>query len=215
MPRSVRPPGKPTRKSTASAAKPTSKHTVLWTRHAEKSTVKTTASASKPSALDEYRHAKNDAISSYESHQTRLLKMSEEMQVVWFTVFDSRDAPATLRVSWRSCWGRLESILMAIFLDCLQGRSVDLSEESREKLTNVLEALKAKVTLHHHQSVLQNQLRALLECFTNLTQKTSDVSTWHTILDELLCNTTSSSVYRTTEAGLIEQHLDRANRSLR
>ena len=135
--------------------------------------------------------------------------------MVWFTVFDSRDAPATLRVSWRSCWDRLESILMAILLDCLQGRSVDLSEESREKLTNVLEALKAKVTLHHHQSVLQNQLRALLECFTNLTQKPSDVSTRHTILDELLCNTTSSSVYRTTEAGLIEQHLDRANRSLR
>ena len=217
---------KPTAKRTASAAKPTAKPIPPWRKrtaklippwrkHAAKLTATLTASAAKPSAHDTIRHAKRDAIYSYECHQTHLHKTMEEMQVVWFAVFDSHDAPATLRISWRSCWGRLESILKAIFLDVLQSRIIALSGESWARLANVLEALKAKLTYHHNQSVLQNQSRQLLECFANLIQKSSDVSVWHTILDELLCNSDSSDKYRTAQADLIEEHLNHCNQSLR
>ena len=90
-----------------------------------------------------------------------------------------------------------------------------MSGESWARLANVLEALKAKLTYHHNQSVLQNQSKQLLDCFANLIKKSSDVSVWHTILDELLCNSDSSDKYRTAQADLIEEHLNHGNQSLR
>ena len=101
--------------------------------------------------------ASNNAMSWYGAHEARLHKMSEEMQMVWFTAFDSHHTPAMLRVSWRSCWGRLECILKAIFVDVLQGRISALRGESWERLKKILEALKAKLAYHHHRSVLEQR----------------------------------------------------------
>ena len=54
----------------------------------------------------------------------------------------------------------------------------------------------------------------LQECFSKLVQKTSDVSIWHAIREELLRNGRCSSLYRETHASIIEGHLQRANQSL-
>ena len=149
--------------------------------------------------------AKDDACSSYQSHQARLHSMSEKMQEIWFTVFDSHETPATIQISWTSCWSKLESILKAIVLDFLQGNILDLSAEPREKLTDVLEMLKAKLIYHHPQTVLQNKSRQMLECFTNLMQKASDLSTWQTILDELLCDSHNSAQHRSAQFDLLKK----------
>ena len=179
-----------------------------------KSFAKQSASAARPSICMDMWNAKNDAISSYKSHQARLHNMMEELQRVWFTVFDSHRTPATLRVSFRSCWGRLECILKAIFFDVLQGRMSVLRGESWERLKKTLEALKAELAYHHRRSVLQNQTKQLQECFTDLTQKASDISTWDTILEELLSDRSSNSKYRNKQVDVIEENLDRANQSL-
>ena len=89
-----------------------------------------------------------------------------------------------------------------------------LSAQAREKLTAVLEALKAYLIAHHQQTVLLNKSRQMLECFTNLAQKASDISTWDTILDALLCDN-SSERYRTAQVDLIEQNLNRAQQCMR
>jgi len=199
-------------KNTGSAAQPTSRAERLCAKNAQ---TKNTGSAAKPTSRAERLRAKNDAFSSYESYQARLQNMFEELQLIWFEVFDADDTPATQRISWRSCWGKLESMLKAIFLDVLAGTMMALSSEPREKFANVVGAFKAKLTYHHHQTVLQNQSRQLLECFTELNQRASDVSTWHTILDDLLCDKYANSQYRITQSSLIELHLDQAQQGLR
>ena len=55
----------------------------------------------------------------------------------------------------------------------------------------------------------------MLEFFTELTQRASDVSTWHTTLDALLCDEYGGSEYHTTQASLTEQLSDQAQQSLR
>ena len=136
-----------------------------------KRTATNSASAAKASMCMDMMNAQNDAMSSYKSHQARLHNMMEELQRVWFTVFDSHRTPATLRISFRSSWRRLEGILKAIFCDVLQGTMSDLRSESWERLKKTLEALKAELAYHHRRSVLQNQTTQLQECFTDLTQK--------------------------------------------
>ena len=91
----------------------------------------------------------------------------------------------------------------------------NFSSEPWEQLANVVGTLKAKLTDHHHQPVLQNQTRQLLECFTELNQRASDVSAWHAILDDLLCDKCANSQYRITQSSLIELHLDQAQQGLR
>ena len=212
---------KPTSKLTTSAAKPCAILAAPW-RKPSPSEKRITSAAQPSKHTDRLApapkrtalHAKNNAICVYQSHQARLHNLSEELQELWFTVFDSNDTQATLRSSWRPCWGRLESILKAIHLDALQGNMLALSAEAREKLTAVLEALKAHLIYHHQQTVLQNKSRQMLECFTNLVQKASDLSTWHTILDALVCDNSSES-YRTAQVDLIEQNLNRAEQSMR
>ena len=198
-------------KRTTSAVKPSAKPPTRAAR--------LTTSAAKPSARPcehaEVQRGNTTAMSSYETYQAQLHTISEDIQVIWFTVFDSESTPATIRVSWRSCWGRLESMLKAIYLDVLQNKIVALSAESWKRMYNVIEALKAKLCYHHTHSVLQNQSAQLLECFTYLLQKTADVSTWHTIVDNLLNDPSDSDAYRNAQADLIEHHLDRAHRSLK
>ncbi len=199
------------KKLIGSAAKHTTTRTLQPTA---KRTATNSASAAKPSMCMDMRNAQNDAMSSYKSHQARLHNMMEELQRVWFTVFDSHRTPATLRISFRSSWGRLEGILKAIFCDVLQGTMSDLRSESWERLKKTLEALKAELAYHHRRSVLQNQTKQLQECFTYLTQKASDISTWDTILEELLSDRSSNSKYRNKQVDVIEENLDRANQSL-
>ena len=206
---------KPSAKLPTSAVKPSAKHTLLEIRHLAKPSAQSTPRAAKPGEHDEVQQAMLNSMSSYDSYQARLHKMSEDIQVILFTVFDSQDTPSTLRISWRSCWGRLECMLKAIFLEVLHYRIIALSCESSKRLYKVLEALKAKLTCHHHHLVLQNQFAQLLECFTDLLHKTSNVSTWHTILGDLLDDTNSNSRYRNAQADLIEYHLDHANQGLR
>ena len=87
--------------------------------------------------------------------------------------------------------------------------------ESCRKLTHVFEALKSKLIYHHNESALKSQSDELLECFTDLMQKTSDITTWHTLLDDLLCDPNGNPMYRNAQADLIEQSLDRAHEGLR
>ena len=112
-----------------SAANHTTKRTLQPTA---KPTTKKSASAARPSICMDMRNAQNDAVSSYKSHQARLHNMMEELQRVWFTVFDSHRTPATLRISFRSSCGRLEGILKAIVCDVLQGTMSDLRSETWE-----------------------------------------------------------------------------------
>ena len=70
--------------------------------------------------------------------------------------------------------------------------------------------------MHHHDELaIHRQSAALLECFTDLMQKTSDVATWNTILDDLLCDPEDNEKYLSAQADLIEQSLDRAHQDRR
>ena len=181
-------------------------------------------SAAKPSARtrehDEIERGNTTAMSSYKTYQVHLHKVSEEIQVIWFTVFDSESTPATIQVSWKSCWSTLECMLKAVYLDVLQNKIVALSTESKERMYDVIEALKAKLCYHHTHSVLQNQSAQLLYCFTDLMEKTGDMSTWRTILQDLLHDVppiycTNEEAYRNAQADLIEHHLYRTHRRLK
>ena len=90
-----------------------------------------------------------------------------------------------------------------------------LSDESWINLTNVLGALKAKVIHHHTETELHNQSAQLLGCFKELMQATSDVSTWHRLLDDLIMDTNDDPACRNAKADLIEEKLDGANQALR
>ena len=46
-------------------------------------------------------------------------------------------------------------------------------------------------------------------------QATSDVSTWHHLLDDLIMDTSDDPTYRNAKADLIEENLDGANQALR
>ena len=169
-------------KNTGSAAQPASRAERLRAKNAQ---TKNTSSAPNSTSRADRLRAKNDAFSSYEAYQERLQNMFEELQLIWHEAFDADDTTATQRISWLSCWWKLESMLKAIFCDvlgCPMMAGGYFSSECREKLANVVRALKAKLTFNQHQPVLQNQTRQVLECFTELNQRASDVSTWHIIL---------------------------------
>jgi len=184
------------------------KYTAPWKSHAAKSAAKTTVTASKPigpwkshaeksaaeSAVSteacDWR-AQNDATSSYESHQTRLYKMCLDMHVAWYTVFDSNDVSATPPDSWHMLWGRLRSTLKAIFRKAPGADKPTYIQQT--SLTNVLEEVKATITyqdplLLFDQTAYVHRQMELQECFSKLVQKTSNVSIWHAIRDELLRN---------------------------
>ena len=205
------------------------KYTAPWKSHAAKSAAKTTVTASKPigpwkshaekSAAESavsteacYWRAQNDATSSYESHQPCSHKMCLDMHVAWYTVFDSNDVSATPPDSWHMLWGRFLSTLKAIFRKAPGADKPTYIQQT--SLTNVLEEVKATITyqdpllLLDETAYVHRQMK-LQECFSKLVQKTSDVSIWHAIRDELLRNGRCSSLCRETHASIIEGHLQR------
>ena len=166
------------------------------------------------------RRAKKATMDMCTSYQDGLHNISQDIQDAWYTVFNTDDNQATIRVSWRSCWGRLQSTLLAVFHEALsESSSPDsmpgLSKESWKNLTNVLGALKAKMIHHHTETELHNQSAQLLACFKELVQATSDVSTWHRLLDDLIMDTNDDPACRNAKADLIEENLDGANQALR
>ena len=166
------------------------------------------------------RRAEKETIDMCTSYQAGLHKISQDIQDAWNTVFNCDDNQASIRISWTSCWGRLQGTLLAVFHDALsESSSPDsmpgLSKESWKNLTNVLGALKAKVIHHHTETELHNQSAQLLGCFEELMQATSDMSTWHRLLDDLIMDTNDDPACRNAKADLIQVKLDGANQALR
>ena len=89
-----------------------------------------------------------------------------------------------------------------------------MSGETQDKLTKILEALKAKQYHHSSHPVLLSQSRQLLECYTDLTEGASHFFIWQTILDDALLDVRCTE-YRIARSDLIEYKLDHAHKKLR
>ena len=180
------------------------------------------ASAEQPSVcMRVRRRAKKASMDKCTLYQATLHDISGDIQDAWNTVFrNSDDDQVSIRVSWRSLWGRLQGTLLAIFRDALTESLPPsimpvLSQASLTNITNIIKALKAKVLHHHGETELYNQSSQLLEYFKDLLQATLDVSTWHRLLDDLILDTSPDPTYRNAKADLIEENLEGANQALR
>ena len=180
------------------------------------------ASAEQPSAcIRVRRRAKKACMDMCTLYQAGLYNISQDIQDAWNTVFRNYDDnQVTIRISWRSCWGRLQGTLLAVFRDALIEWSPTtitpiLSKTSLTNLTNIIGALKTKVIHHHTETEMHNQSTQLLGCFKELLHATLDMSIWHSLLDDLIIDTSEDPTYRNAKADLIEEALDGANQALR
>ena len=163
------------------------------------------------SLLDQALHA---AVTAHEDDKEYLQQTVDEILCVWHDVFSGQERVVSERISWRSCWGRLQSVLGGIYGDLLQGTITSLADESRQKLVYIAGLLRAKLLKQHDKSVLLSRAQELQQCMEELTVAVVDTASWHTRLNELLCYEGGSSAYYTEQTDSIGTELDDANKRL-
>ena len=156
---------------------------------------------------------------AHEHDQEYLDQTIQEIRSVWrqeiILKFDEEECLVSERISWRSCWGKLQAVLSGIYSDLLHGTITSLPDAFRQKLVDIAGLLKAKLVKHHEKSVLLSRAFELLQCMEELAKAVVDTASWHMRLDELLCQEGGSVSYHTAQSDMIETRLDDAQKRLK
>ena len=152
---------------------------------------------------------------AYEDDKEYLDQTNQEIRSVWHDVFHAEECVVCERISWRSCWGKLQAVLSGIYSDLLHGMITSLPDASRQKLVDIAGLLKAKLLKHHDKSVLLSRANELLQCMEELATAVIDTASWHMRLHELLCYEGGSAIYHKAQGFVIEKRLDDAQKRVK
>ena len=121
------------------------------------------------------------AVVAHENDREYLDQTIQEIRSVWRQEI-ILDKPAeeeclvSQRISWSSCWGKLQAVLSGIYSDLLHGTITALTDASRQKLVDIAGLLKAKLVKHHEKSVLVSRAFELLQCMEELAKAVVDTA---------------------------------------
>ena len=159
--------------------------------------------------------AKDAIVIAHEDDKEYLDQTIQEIRSVWHDAFHAVHCGSSTRISWSSCWGKLQAVLSGIYIDLLHGTITFLPDASRQKLMEIAGLLKAKLVMHHEKSVLLSRANELLQCMEELAKAVVDTASWHMRLDELLCHEGGSEAYHKATCSLIETRLDDAQKRVK